>query len=324
MVTRQDQLRWTADRISTGWPAHEMSLLPTAATQTGSQGDALAEMNHQLSEQLNRQLGLTGNLGSDPPAMSQDELIESLVEQARKLHPIQLGLVIGVAEILQQKVVIARFEGSSFANPDFMIAFGNRLLLHHAFTYARLSKKHFEHALESAVNESGGKAKVGKNATNPGEDMILNGERCSLKTEAAASIRENEITISKFSEARWIQQCADLEALAAEVAARLPNQIGRVDRIFMLRFFQRPDEIVEYQLIEIPVALLIGVSSLKTADFSPRTAQGGSTARVKRGDSILFSLRLDGSDGKLTISNLKVSECIVHGTWKFLARQTPP
>jgi len=55
--------------------------------------------------------------------MSQDERIESLVEQARKLHPIQLGLVIGIAKILQRKVVIARLASSSIANNDFMIAY---------------------------------------------------------------------------------------------------------------------------------------------------------------------------------------------------------
>lgn len=92
----------------------------------------------------------------------------------------------------------------------------------------------------------------------------------------------------------------------------------------MLRFFQRQDDVVEYQLVEIPVALLNRVASLAPADFSPRTAQGGSTARVKNGAEVVFSLRLDGSDGKITISNLKLSECVVHGTWKFLAHQAPP
>jgi hypothetical protein len=253
--------------------------------------------------------------------MSHDELIKSLVEQARKLHPLQLGLVICVAEILQQKVVIARLDTSSLANNDFMIAFGNRLLLHHAFTYAPLSKRHFEYALEASVNESGGKAKVGKNATNPGLDMMINGHRCSLKTEAASSIRDHEITISKFSEARWIQQCIDVEVLAREVVDRVPAQLARVDRIFMLRFFQRPDDVVEYQLVEIPVALLLEVRTLTSSDFSPRTAQGGSTARVKKGPETVFSLRLDGSDGKITISNLKLKECIIHGSWRFLAYQ---
>lgn len=57
--------------------------------------------------------------------MGQDERTESLVEQARKLHPIQLGLVIGVAEILQRKVVIARLAASSIANEE---GAGNSLL----------------------------------------------------------------------------------------------------------------------------------------------------------------------------------------------------
>jgi hypothetical protein len=255
--------------------------------------------------------------------MSRDELIDRLLDEARKLHPLQLGLVISVAEILQTRVQIARLPNSDFANDNFMVAFGNRLLIHHAFTYAALTKKHFEHAFEAASLEAGHEAEVVSNATHPGEDLSLNGLKCSLKTEAAASIRDGDITISKLSEARWIQQCTDLEALVEAVKWRIPAQLETIDRMFTLRFFRRQAGVVEYQLVEIPMHLFKAISNLQLSDFSPRTRQGGSTATVQIGDTRIFALRLDGSDGKITISNLKVSQCIIHATWRFVTAEMP-
>ncbi len=255
--------------------------------------------------------------------MNQDKLLQVLLDTARRLHPTQIGLVIGVAEILKKKVEVAKLPSSDIANDFFMVAFGNRLLLHHAFTYAPLSKKHFEHALEAAANESGSVAKVIENPTNPGEDMMLNDARCSLKTEAAASIRDNEITISKFSEARWIQQCTDLQQLADSVIQRIPAQLAHSDRMFILRFFNRKHGLVEYQLVEIPIALLNLIANLTISDFSPRTTQGGSRAPVRVGTTQAFKLTLDGSDGKIAITNLLLSQCITHGTWRFVAKDLP-
>ena len=255
--------------------------------------------------------------------MNKEELLEALILKASSLHFVQLGLVLGVAKILQSPVVAYRRPNSDLATEDFLVALGNRLLLHHAFTYAPLTKKHIEHALEAAVNESGGEANVEANATSKGHDITLNGKKVSLKTEAAAGISDNEITISKLSEARWIQQCDTLAELVARVQANIPTQLGYVDRILMLRYFKRAEDLVTYQLVELPLDILLSVVNVPERDYRARTAQGGSSVNVQHAGQTAFTLRLDGSDGKLTVSGLRLSLCVVHATWSFDPRVSP-
>src|SRR5205807_9520799 len=92
-------------------------------------------------------------------------------------------------------------------------------------------------------------------------------------------------------------------------------------------------------LVEIPLEILQKIGNLTVADFTTRGAEGGTTGRVslsrwfgqlelvaeevpirgrprkggpKRED---FSLRLDGSDGKVTISRLPMQLCTRHASW---------
>lgn len=119
----------------------------------------------------------------------------------------------------------------------------------------------------------------------------------------------------KFSEGRWIQQASSLEELARETTTRIPRQLKNYARIGVLRAHSLADLKVKYELVEIPVAVLRLVAGLTADDFSPRTPQGGSTARVLRKGLPAFTLRLDGSDGKVSLTNLDLALCRVHATW---------
>lgn len=49
--------------------------------------------------------------------------------------------------------------------------------------------------------------------TFSGVDVTVDGVRFSLKTEASKAIRADQITISKFTEARWIQRQGTIDLL---------------------------------------------------------------------------------------------------------------
>ena len=143
---------------------------------------------------------------------------------------------------------------------------------------------------------------------------------------------------SKFSEARWIQQCTTLEELAEEARIRIPKHLALYDRVLVLRARDLSEKRVQYELVEIPMVLLQRVADLTSEDFTPRTKQGGSSARVKIEGQTAYTLRLDGSDGKITLAGLRLQYCVRHAAWViptlapasdeeqglFAPAQTPP
>jgi hypothetical protein len=118
-------------------------------------------------------------------------------------------------------------------------------------------------------------------------------------------------------EARWIQQCASLEELAEATTTRIPSHLEQYDRIVVLRALPVPgtNREARYELVEIPLSLLARVRDLSLADFRPRTKQGGSRASVSVDRRAAYSVVLDGSDGKITISGLLASLCTMHASW---------
>lgn len=241
--------------------------------------------------------------------------IDPLLEIVKRLHPVQVDLLIEMAHAMSRDVEETFDPSSDIAAADFRVSFRNRLLIHHAANEAKLTKKAFEYAFRAASAADGKAAFITSSQTNPGADVTVDGVAFSLKTEAAASIREKHITISKLSEGRWIQQCGSLEELAQATITRIPAHLQQYDRILTLRAHNLSAVKVRYELVEIPRSLLLQVQGLAVSDFSPRTPQGGSTARVKMGGQDAFTLRLDGSDGKVTIANLRVNLCTLHGSW---------
>ena len=243
--------------------------------------------------------------------------VEDLTEIARTLNDAQLDLLINMAKALRVDIQEQVNPRSDLMGGGFAEYLGNTLRLHHATSKEKFKKKSFEYAFVAAAAHAGHSARITSQATVAGADLVLDGAvRCSLKTEAAAGLNRNSITISKFSEARWIRECRTPDDFRRETATRMMRHLHEYDRVFTLRAYDTARDRVRYDLVEIPLALLLRVETLRPADFSPRTSNGSSSATVLDSDGRpAFRVRLDGSVEKITITGLPVSKCVIHASW---------
>ncbi len=95
---------------------------------------------------------------------------------------------------------------------------------------------------------------------------------------------------------------------------RVVRHLLQYNRVLMLRAFSVPIG-VRYDLIEVPIDLLLRMQQLTADQFREKTTGGGSGADVMSGDTRLFSVRYDGSVEKVTINNLLTEFCVSHGSW---------
>lgn len=200
--------------------------------------------------------------------------------------------------------------------PAFANHFRTRLQLHHATTREKFKKKAFEYAFQEASRAASRHARITVDGTHPGHDVTVDGLRFSLKTEASASICDGQITISKLQEARWIRECRTREDFRRG-CERIVEHLQNYDRVLTLRGFsvQEPFDGVRYDFVEIPHDMLISVAQLAAEDFSPRTANGSSSADVYYDGGFAYKLRLDGSVEKVTITRLPSASCRLHARW---------
>ena len=75
---------------------------------------------------------------------------------------------------------------------------------------------------------------------------------------------------------------------------------------------------MRYDLREIPKAVLAGVADLVAEDFGKLTKANGTSAKVNYDGQVAFTLRLDGSVEKVTISGLNVTLCPLHAWWSLM------
>ncbi len=240
---------------------------------------------------------------------------DSLIALIQQLHPAQVDLFFEIVSAMLRDVKEEFNPLSDLASIPFRLNFRDRLLIHHATNEAKLSKKAFEYAFGAACAADGKKARITSSQTNPGTDVTVDGVGFSLKTEAAAGMRADSINISKLSEGRWIQQCTSLLDLVQATVTRIPHHLLGYERILVLRALSSSQTQVIYELVEIPRSLLLKIENLTIADFTALTRQGGSTAKILSDGKPAFTLRLDGSNGKVTIVNLQMSLCTLHCRW---------
>jgi hypothetical protein len=205
---------------------------------------------------------------------------------------------------------------SSLFDDKIVQNFGDALRIHHSFSSDAFSKDKFEYVLEKVMNMSGHLAVMAPRG-NRGHDIMIDGIKVSLKTQANASIQLDRIWISKFMElgrGQWGDNPKDLVRLRNMFLDHLQGY----DRIFTLRALHRAPEWA-YELVEIPKTLLL---SSKNGELRMQIAStqfpkpGYCTVRV-RGEEA-YQLYFDGgTERKLQIKNLAKSRCIVHATWNF-------
>jgi len=195
-----------------------------------------------------------------------------------------------------------------------LAAFGDRLITHHAGSRQALSKDRFEFAFEAALNDSQIPAQLVNSRTNRGHDITINGVPTSLKTEAATGIRKDYIHVSK-----WMELGKGEWKLPLLLAAFL-DHMKSYERIFTLRCLSTDQTAVEYELLEIPKALLLEAetSELEVREDSRQNPKPGYGYVRDHSGNLKFALYFDGgTERKLQIKNLQKELCVTHATWTF-------
>lgn len=208
---------------------------------------------------------------------------------------------------------------SPWFNDEFCSAFGDVLRMHHTASKGPFTKDKFEFAMEKIFRLLGLQADLAK-VDNPGEDITIDGIKCSLKTEAEKSLKRDTIHISKYMElgkGKWEVE-SDLIGLREQFFEHLTHY----ERIFTLRCLQRGPQLWEYELVEIPKALfeesahypIHMVKNSKQRDHKPAYCYV-----PEKGPDMKYALYFDGGgERKLQIKYLKKSLCTVQATWRFL------
>ncbi|MGB3237732.1 MAG: helix-turn-helix domain-containing protein [Geitlerinemataceae cyanobacterium] len=244
---------------------------------------------------------------------------ESLEQMVRELQPSKLALLLELATAMTSKIEEDIDPRSDLLTPEFTTHFSNRLLIHHATHEEKLTKKAFEYAFAAASTASGRTTHITVNSTYPGADVIVDNVHFSLKTEASQKISKDKITISKLMEARWIRECRTPNDFVTFVKERVVAHLQQYQRILILRAYDLNSEKIQYDLIEVPIALLLQISNLTANQFKIKSRSGGSrvdlTFNIDGAGRKAFSLILDGSVEKVTISGLDIRLCTRHGSW---------
>jgi len=259
--------------------------------------------------------------------------------QKQLLHKIIDSFEVGV-------VVTVNPDSDLCKDPKFSEYFSNLFCVYHSITEHKFEKKSFEFAFKHASISSGYESKINSNSSHQGEDVTRGLEKISLKTEGEKS--KNTFKISKFSEARFIANYKTeieeneiralpssdnskndkmkmllsrrkkvlLPKLIEEFQKTLKHHLSNYDRIIALKTGANEidEKIVSYsyRLIEIPKELLVKSLCLSDKDFKPLKGNGGTSAAVKVDGIKLYGVTLDGSVEKISITGIKISECITH------------
>lgn len=246
-------------------------------------------------------------------ALSSSEKKE-LIDALYRLTPAQVRWVRDIIAGFDVPIDFRRKNDSDVVTEAVLDDFGVRLLSHHASSRQALSKDRFEFALEASLNAAGIPAQLVKSRTNRGHDISIYDVPVSLKTEAAAGIREDMIHVSKWMElGKGAWELGRLRDLFLE-------HMESYERIFTLRCLSSRSEKVWYELVEIPKALLLEAKDciLEVRETSQQDPKPGYGYVRSRNGELKFALYFDGgTERKLQIKSLRKDLCIIHAQWIF-------
>lgn len=240
--------------------------------------------------------------------------IGEITEALPRLTPAQRQWVRSAIHAFETNCRFDRASDSDVVTQDVLASLGDRLLSHHAASRQALSKDRFEFAFEAALNAAGISAQLVKSRTNRGHDITIGGVPVSLKTEAAANIKDDVIHVSKWMElGRGEWRLPVLRDLFLQ-------HLKSYERIFTLRRLKDVDASTRYELVEIPKTLLLEAANcaLEVCTHSKQNPQPG-YGYVKDADQQpKYSLYFDGgTERKLQIKHLRKDLCMLHATWTF-------
>lgn len=226
----------------------------------------------------------------------------------------ELLVVEGVVDAVLRNVAFELLPGSWLAVPAWADAFVARLKAHHALNVEPLATLSFEAAFNAACEAAGWSVVPAPSATHRFFDTTIampEGEAItlSLKTTAPKKLKPLELSISKLTEAAWIQDArrqADRHEMLLEVFRKFREQ---TTSIIQLRCFR--GEPLRYELVEIPSSIFNSVDLLTVADAQ------ASTVRIPPGVTPAhLRIVLDRSDAKITLVGIRIEHCLVHGRWE--------
>ena len=202
------------------------------------------------------------------------------------------------------------FNGGIGLGQLFADEFRATLLIHHYFLNSPLATNSFEAAFIRAARAAGHTINQAPDGFRFW-DVEIDGRKVSLKSTAAAGLKENSLHISKLCEAAWIQDMRGAAQREDATKRLFADYTSKVDSIIQFRLFKGR---AFYEMVEIPVALLKQVAAVPRAEFAP---DGPSIGIPVGKDPPDFTLKLDRSDAKITLANINTSVCSVLGTWQL-------
>ncbi len=269
---------------------------------------------HERNVTLSTLEVLSETLGVAVPELLSRREVGEIVEALRRLTPAQQQWVKATILAFGVPRQFWRAPDSDIVTQTVLDNFGDRLMSHHAGSRQALSKDRFEFALETVLNDSGIPASLVKSRTNRGHDLSIAGIPVSLKTEAAANIRDDSIHVSKWMElgkGKW-----ELPLLRQMFLEHMQNY----ERIFTLRCLDATPAHVSYELVEIPKALMFEASNcqLEVRENSRQNPKPGYGYIRDTAGQLKYALYFDGgTERKLQIKSLRKDLCKVHATWVF-------
>lgn len=245
-----------------------------------------------------------------------DNLESQIGSLIKPLDDGYLQLLVDIATILQREVIVTIDHTPPF-DEDFAHHFAGLLLVHHALSSEAFTKDKFEHAMVRVMNQCGLTSKLAERG-NPGNDITVDGEAWSLKTQADKQLRMNSLHISKFMELGKGEWTASIDSLRG-LRQRMFEHMENYERIFSLRFKLIGDHNY-YELVEIPKSLLLESEhgEFTLSESSKQNPMPGYCTVYDENGHIKFKLYFDGgSERKLQIKQLDKNFCHVRATWKF-------
>jgi Type II site-specific deoxyribonuclease len=201
-------------------------------------------------------------------------------------------------------------------NQAFADDFRASLMVHHYYLQATLGTDFFESAFAKAAR-AGGHNVVPASDGGRFWDVEIDKRKISLKSSAAAAMSRQKLHISKLCEAAWIQDMRSAAQREARTKELFGDYTHLVDSIIQLRYFKKT---FTYELVEIPCSLLSQILDVPRMHFS---ADGPRIGIPVGKDPPDFTLNLDRSDAKVTLTNINKGVCKVIGEWKLDPRTKP-
>ena len=249
--------------------------------------------------------------------MNEKESIRKrLIQIIEKFPENRLHWLEKVAEILNcpHRFVLHK---QNLMNEEWLLSFGDALMIHHAFSNEPFTKDKFEYALVNTANLVDIPADFAPRG-NRGHDIVIRAIKYSLKTQADKAIKENSIWISKYMElgkGEWRDKPEHLKNMLSLFLEHLKAS----DKILILRCLQKAPN-WKYELVEIPKPLLkrSKYGELLMMEESRQMPKPGYCTVRNKNNLIDFQLYFDGgSERKLQIKALKKSLCKIIGEWEF-------